>query len=299
MDRLDAMRAFVAVADRGGFAEAARRLRLSPAAVTRAVAALEDRLGLVLFHRTTRSVRLTERGAIYLKTCRQILADIEDGERRARGQDAAPRGLLTIAAPILFGRLHVLPIVESLLHAHPGLAVRLTLSDRDVHLAEEGVDVAVRIGELADSALIAIKVAEVRRVLVASPAYLRARGTPANPEALAGHDLIVFEGIEATSEWRFGPAGGTAFKVLPRLTVNNGDAAIAAAEAGLGVTRAVSYQVREGLAAGRLCLVLHDLAPPSIPVSLLHLASRQGSANLAAFLSAARERFRTHPVAAI
>ena len=299
MDRLDAMRDFVAVADRGGFAEAARRPRLSPAAVTRAVAALEDRLGLVLFHRTTRSVRLTERGAIYLKTCRQILADIEDGERRARGQDAAPRGLLTIAAPILFGRLHVLPIVESLLHAHPGLAVRLTLSDRDVHLAEGGVDVAVRIGELADSALIAIKVAEVRRVLVASPAYLRARGTPANPEALAGHDLIVFEGIEATSEWRFGPAGGTAFKVLPRLTVNNGDAAIAAAEAGLGVTRAVSYQVREGLAAGRLCLVLHDLAPPSIPVSLLHLASRQGSANLAAFLSAARERFRTHPVAAI
>ena len=299
MDRLDAMRAFVAVADLGGFAEAARRLRLSPAAVTRAIAALEDRLDLVLFHRTTRSVRLTERGAVYLRTCRQILADIEDGERLARGQDAAPRGLLSIAAPILFGRLHVLPIVETLLRAHPDLTVRLTLSDRNVHLAEEGVDVAVRIGALADSALVAVKVAQVRRVLVASPAYLAARGTPADLEALAGHDLIVFEGVEATSDWRFGPGGGTVLKVGARLTVNNGDAAIAAAEVGLGITRALSYQVREAVEAGRLRLVLDERAPPPVPVSLVYPARRQGSANLAAFLVAARGYFRASPMASV
>ena len=296
MDRLDAMRAFVTVADLGSFAEAARRLRLSPAAVTRAVALLEDQLGLVLFNRTTRSVRLTERGTLYLETCRQVLADLAHGERRARGEDAAPRGLLTVAAPILFGRLHVLPVIEAVLAAHPALSIRFMLSDRNVHLVEEGIDIAVRIGALADSALRAIKVGEVQRVLVASPAYLKARGQPETPAALARHDLIAFEGLENTNDWRFGAGDRVSVRVEPRLAVNNGDAAIAAAEAGLGITRALSYQVRAALDAGRLMLVLQAHAPASVPISLIYPARRLGSPNLAAFIKAARQRFQAHPV---
>src|ERR1700733_4558387 len=172
------MQAFAAVAELGSFAQAARRLRLSPAAVTRAVALLEDQLGLALLNRTSRSVRLTERGTLYLASCRQILAEIEDAERRVRGEDATPRGTLTVSAPIVFGRLHILPIVDRMLCEHPALTIRLDLSDRPRHLVEEGIDVAVRIGALADSALVAVKVAEVGPVLVASPAYLAARGTP-------------------------------------------------------------------------------------------------------------------------
>jgi len=296
MDRLDAMRAFVAVADLGSFAEAARRLRLSPAAVTRAVALLEDQLGLTLLSRTTRSVRLTERGALYLETCRQLLDDLAHGERRARGEDSAPRGLLTVAAPLLFGRLHVLPIVEALLREHRALTIRLMLSDRNVHLAEDGMDVAVRIGDLADSALLAVKVGEVQRVLVASPVYLAERGRPEAPAALARHDMIAFEGLENTNDWRFGVSDRTSVRIEPRLAVNSADAAIAAAEAGLGITRALSYQVRAGIEAGRLALVLPDQAPAPVPISLVYPAKRVGAPNLAAFVTAARRHFQAHPV---
>lgn len=297
MDRLDAMRVFAVVADRGSFAEAARHLRLSPAAVTRAVAALEGQIGTLLLNRTTRSVRLTERGAIYLDLCKRVLADLAEGERRVRGEDAAPRGLLVVAAPILFGRLHVLPIIERLLRTHRALSARLMLSDRLVHLADEGVDVAVRIGELADSALIAIKLGEVQRVLVASPAYLKERGEPQTPAALARHDLIAFEGMDATNDWRFGPAEKASVRVEPRLIVNGGDAAIAAAESGLGITRALSYQVRDAVQKGRLRLVLHASAPLPVPINIVHPARRVGAANLTAFITAARDHFRTRPVA--
>jgi len=298
MDRLDAMRAFAAVADLGSFAEAARRLRLSPAAVTRAVARLEDELGLLLLHRTTRAVRLTERGAVYRDACRKILADIEDADRVAQGEDAAPRGALVVAAPLMFGRLHVLPVVLTMLQEHRDLSVRLMLSDRMVHLAEDGIDVAVRIGDLADSALRAIRVGEVRRVLVASPDYLAARGTPAAPADLAAHDLIAFEGTDATSEWRFGGADRPGIRVEPRLAVTTADAAIAAAEAGLGITRTLSYQVHASLAAGRLAVLLEGFGPPALPVTLVHPARRLGSANVAAFIAAARAHLRALPVIA-
>ena len=298
MDRLDAMRAFAAVADRGSFAEAARRLRLSPAAVTRAVALLEDQLGLMLLNRTTRSVKLTERGTLYLEACRQILSDIEEADRRVRGEDAAPHGPMAIAAPIMFGRLHVLPIVVRMLREHRDLSVRLTLSDRLVHLVEEGIDVAVRIGQLADSASIAFKVGEVRRVLVASPDYLAARGTPATPGELAGHDLIAFEGVEATNDWRFGDADRTSVRIEPRLAVNTADAAIAAAEAELGITRTLSYQVHAALAAGRLRLLLESFGPPAVPVNVVYASQRLGSANIAVFVKSAREYLRTLPMIA-
>ncbi|PTS89595.1 MULTISPECIES: LysR family transcriptional regulator [unclassified Caulobacter] len=298
MDHLDSLRVFISVSTHGSFAEAARRLRLSPSVVTRAIADLERRLGLVLLHRTTRSVRLTERGEIYLASSRRILADIETADAEVRGANAAPRGLLNITAPILFGRLHVLPIVSQTLKQHSELTIRLSLSDRYVHLADEGVDLAIRIGPLADSSLMATRLGNVNRVLVASPAYLETRGLPQSPGDLIDHDVVAFENVDATNEWRFDTDRKTV-RVSPRLMVNSADAAIAAAEDGLGITRALSYQVRESVLAGRLVLLLADRMPERLPVNAVFPARRLNSANLNAFLDAARTRFKTHPLNAM
>jgi DNA-binding transcriptional LysR family regulator len=297
MDHLDAVRVFVTVAKLGSFAEAARRLRLSPSVVTRAIAQLEDRLDQTVLSRTTRSVRLTERGALYLESCRQILDDVDSAERRVRGENAAPRGELNIAAPVLLGRLQVLPIVRRLLAAHAALSIRLLLSDRYAHLIDEGVDTAVRIGHLADSSLIAVKLGMVSRVVVASPAYLRKRGIPSTPSDLARHDLIGFEYVDGTNEWRFQEGGGV--RVAPRLAVNNADAAIAAAEDGLGITRTLSYQVRAAVYAGRLVPVLQTYAPPALPVSVIYPARRIPSVNVTAFVEAARAHFKSEPLVAV
>ena len=180
MDRFEALRTFVAVADHQSFAEAARRLRISPTAASRAIAGLEEALGVTLLRRTTRSVGLTPEGAAYLQRCRIALDELDDAERSLRGEDAEPRGELIVTAPVVFGRMHILPIVTILLRAHPQLDVHLILVDRVIRLVEEGIDVAVRIADLSDSSLHAIRVAEVRRVLVASPAYLAERGVPAH-----------------------------------------------------------------------------------------------------------------------
>ena len=225
MDRLGAMRVFVSVAKLGGFTEAARRLQLSPSVVTRSIAQLEDQLGLTLLLRTTRSLHLTERGELYLESCQQILQDVDSAERQVRGEDAEPRGTLKVAAPIVFGRLHVLPIVNRVLHGFRDVAVELTLSDRNVHLVEEGVDVAVRIGELTDSSLIGVKLGLVSRVVVASSAYLKERGVPKSPAELAKHDIIAFEGLTATDDWRF-HGGGEPVRLEPRLTVDGVDASL-------------------------------------------------------------------------
>jgi DNA-binding transcriptional LysR family regulator len=298
MDRLETMRAFVTVASLGSFTAAARQLRLSPSVVTRSVADLEGRLGLVLLNRTTRSVRLTERGEIFLQSCRHVLEDIEMAERRARGEDAEPRGSLKVAAPILFGRLNVLPIISRVLTRHPGLSIHLTLSDRNVHLADESVDVAVRIGDLADSSMMAIRLGSVSRVLVASPDYLERRGIPGSPSDLSSHDIIAFESLDATNEWRFGPAG-TLVRVEPRLTVNSADAAIAAAEAALGISRTLSYQVMASVLAGRLAPLLVGFTPEQLPVSAIYPARRIASTNLNAFVRNAREYFKDNPLVPI
>ena len=293
------MRVFVAVADLGSFVEASRRLRLSAAAVTRSIALLEEELGVTLLSRTTRSVRLTERGMLYRETCAQILDDVENADRRVRGEDAEPRGPLTIAAPLVFGRLHVLPIIEQLLLKHPRLSIRLALSDRVVHLVNEGVDLAVRIGALSDSAMMAVKVGEVQRVLVASPSYLASHGTPTGPPDLTAHQLIAFESIQSTNDWRFGAEEKLSVRVEPRFSVDSADAAIVAAEAGIGITRALSYQVRAALEAGSLAAVLQDFAPASIPVNLVYPARKLGAPNVGAFLTAARAHFRAHPVSVL
>lgn len=298
MDRLDTMRAFVTVATVGSFAEAARQLRLSPSVVTRSIADLEDWLGLILLNRTTRSVRLTDRGEIFLDSCRQVLEDIEGAERRVRGEDAEPRGALKVAAPILFGRLHVLPIITRILTKHPSLTVHLTLSDRNIHLAEESVDVAVRVGDLADTSMKAIRLGSVSRVLVASPRYVERRGMPKAPNDLSAHDIIAFESLDATNEWRFGPSGKVV-RVEPRLTVNSADAAIAAAEAGLGISRTLSYQVMDSVLAGRLVPLLVSFTAEKLPVSAIYPARRIASTNLGAFIKNAREYFKDDPLVPI
>jgi DNA-binding transcriptional LysR family regulator len=294
MDYLESMRMFATVAQAGSFAEAARKLRLSPSVVTRSIAQLEDHLGLVVLNRTTRSVRVTERGRIYLERCKQILDDVEGAERLARGQDAELRGELTVAAPVMFGRLHVLPIVGAMLSTHRGLAIRLLLSDRNAHLVDDGVDVAVRVGELADSTAIAVKLATVHRVLVASSAYITARGAPAKPSDLAAYDVIAFEGLERTDEWRF--RDDRSVRVNPRLTVDSADAAIAAAEAGLGITRVMSYQVQASVRAGRLVELLPAYATQELPVNALYASRRAGANGVAAFVATARQHFRDHPL---
>lgn len=291
MDRLDAMRTFLAVADLGSFAGAARKLRLSSAAATRAVAMLEEDLGTPLLNRTTRSVRPTERGAVYAERCRRVLAEVEEARSQARGEDAQPRGLLSVTAPVMFGRLHVLPMADALVARHPALNLRLTFVDRVTHLVEEGFDLAVRIGALSDSALVAVPLTEVRRVLVASPDYLGSHGTPALPADLKTHRIIAFEGVGSTNDWRFGGTEPTGVSVQPRLSVNSADAAIACALRGGGITRVLSYQVEHELAAGHLRRVLEPCEPAPIPVSLLYQASRRGSPNISAFVMQARERF--------
>lgn len=291
MDRLDMLRTFVAVADHASFAEAARRMRVSPTAASRAVATLEEALGTILLRRTTRSVRLTEEGAAYLQHCRTALGELDNAALALRGDRASPSGTLVLTAPVTFGRLHILPIVTTLLRAHPSLKVELTLIDRVVRLVDEGIDVAVRIGDLSDSGLHALKVAEVRRVLVASPAYLAAHGTPANVPALHDHALLSFTGLDRAREWRFGPGGKVALRIEPRLTLNAADAAVRAAIDGLGIVRLLSYQTLEAVASGKLVTVFDELAPPPIPVHLVYQASRRASINVRALIDAARAYF--------
>jgi DNA-binding transcriptional LysR family regulator len=292
MDRFAELSTFVTIADEGSFAAAARRLRISPQAATRAIAALEDRLGTQLLHRTTRAVRLTDEGSAYLGRARTVLAEMNDADQMLAGAQSRPQGTLNVTASVMLGRMHVLPIVGALLKAHPELSVRLLLIDRIVQLAEEGIDVAVRIDHLEDSALRAVPVGEVRRVFVASPAYLKARGVPYEPADLRAHDVIAFTGLGSGDELRFGPRGKTGVKVRPRLIVNSGDASIAAAEAGLGIARALSYQVSKAVKAGRLKTVLDAHAPPAIPISLVFQAARAASPNVRAFIDAAKAHFK-------
>jgi DNA-binding transcriptional LysR family regulator len=292
MDRLDSLRTFIAVADKGSFTEAARSLNVSGTAATRGVAALEAALGVTLFMRTTRSVRLTEDGAAYLERCRAALADLDDAAEMLRRRTSEPRGTLVVTAPVVFGRLHILPVVTQLLGRFPALDVRLMLIDRVVRLAEEGIDVAVRIADLSDSALHALRVAEVRRVLTASPDYLAQHGEPKSATELHEHVLISFDQLAgANSEWRFGATGKPTIRIAPRLTVNSADAAIAAARAGLGIVRTLSYQVAEDVAAGRLRPVLAELEPPPVPVNLVFQASRRSSPNVRTFLDTAKLHF--------
>jgi DNA-binding transcriptional LysR family regulator len=271
MDRLDALASFVAVADRGSFVGAARQLGRSPAAVTRAVAALEDRLATRLFNRTTRAVALTDAGGRYLELCRRLLADVDELEATAASERLEPRGQLTVSAPVVFGRLHILPIVLEFLRDFPAVTLRLLLLDRIVGLVDEGVDLGIRLAPLPDSSLRAVRAGAVRRAVYASPGYLAHHGVPATPEELSDHACIAFASPGPGAErWSFGEL---AVAVRPRLVVNTAEAAIDAAIAGLGVTRVLSYQADPWVAAGRLQPVLTGHDTP-VPIHIVHPAGR-------------------------
>ena len=292
MDRFAALTTFVAVAERGGFKAASRHLGVSPPAVTRTIAALERHLGVPLFRRSTRSVALTEEGAALLERAREILMRLQDAEHVVMGRQATPHGELQITAPVVFGRLHVLPVVADLLARHRQMSVRLLLLDRNIRLVEEGIDVAVRIGEPRDSSLRSVAVGTVRQVLVASPAYCAARGHPADPKALSLHDVIAGDNVRTGSQWRFGPRS-VGVAVTPRLTVTSIDAQLAAAAAGLGIANVLSYQAAEGLAAGTLCRVLDEHAPPPMPIHLLFDAGRANLPSVRLFLDGLRARAKS------
>jgi len=290
MDRLRALELFVAVADHGSFTAAARAMRASPPAVTRAVAELEARLGVMLFHRSTRAVSLTTEGAGFVGQARRILSDLADAERELAGTQIEPSGELHITAPVTFGQIHVTPVVAGLIDRYPALDVRLLLFDRNVRLVDEGIDVAVRIGQLDDSTLLAIRIGEMRQAIVASPAYLARFGVPAGPADLARHRLILSSGPRSGSEWRFD--GRQAPAPRQHLTVNTVAAAIVAAEAGMGLANFLHYQVEDALAAGRLIEVLRPKVPETLPISLLFASGRSNSPSTRAFIDAMRNRAR-------
>jgi DNA-binding transcriptional LysR family regulator len=285
MDRLDAMQAFVAVADLQGFAPAARKLGLSPSGVTRLIAALEDRLGARLLQRTTRKVALTDVGTRYLERVRRILADVEEAESSAEGERTRPSGRLVVSAPIGFGRLHVSPLMSQYLARYPEVTAELRLTDRTINLVEDGVDLAVRIGHLPDSTLVARHVGEMRRIVVASDGYLAQRGEPDTPEAIATHDTIQFGAATAAPEWRFVEDGREVRVVCtPRFTTNSADAAIQYAGQGGGLTRVLAYQAAEAIKAGRLRIVLEKFEQPAMPIHAVYPTSRLLSAKVRAFI---------------
>jgi DNA-binding transcriptional LysR family regulator len=290
MDRIEAMQAFVAVADLRGFAPAARKLGLSPSGVTRLIAALEEHLGARLLQRTTRSVALTDVGSRYLERARRILSDVEEAEDSAQDERATPGGRLVVSAPVGFGRLHVSPIMSEYLKRYPEVSGDLRLSDRVVNLVEDGVDLAVRIGHLPDSSLVARHVGEMRRIVVASPGYLKRRGEPETPEAIASHETIRFGATMASPDWLFVRDGEEIhIAPTPRLTTNSSDAAIQYAVQDGGLTRVLAYQAAEAIKAGRLKIVLAKFEQPALPIHTVYPTSRLLSAKVRTFIDLVTE----------
>ena len=299
MDRFHLMTVFAAVAEEQGFAGGARRLGLSPPAVTRAIATLERRLGVKLLNRTTRFVRVTDAGARYLESTRRILAEADEADEAAAGVHALPRGQLAVTAPVLFGSMFVMPGIVDFLNRYPEVSVSALFVDRIVNLLEEGLDVGVRIGELPDSTMRAIPVGYVRRVVCASPRYLKRHGEPNEPGELTRHVVVAASPVSPSGEWRFGSGKqSVTAKVRPRLSVTSNDAAVHAALLGFGITRLMSYQVAAHLAAGRLRRVLANHEPPPLPIHVMHLEGRQTSAKLRGFVDLLVARFRAEPALA-
>ena len=288
------MSVFAAVIDGGSLSAAGRRLNVPLATVSRKLADLEAHLKTRLITRSTRKLVLTDAGRDYLDACRQILEQVDEAERAASGAYANVTGQIVVAAPIVFGRLHVMPVAGAFLEAHPEVDIQLRLGDRNVNLIEEHVDVALRIGALPDSNLVATQVGTVRRVVCASPVYLERFGTPKSIDDLAAHRCITFDGLEASTAWTFAGADGQKrqARVRSRMTVSTADAAIAGALLGLGLTRVLSYQVADGLRDGRLARVLIDEEPPAVPASLIYPSQGRLPMKTRAFIDFAVGRLR-------
>ena len=294
MDRLDAMSVFAAIVDEGSLSAAGRRLKVPLATVSRKLADLEAHLKTRLITRSTRKLVLTDAGRDYLAACRQILEQVDEAERAAAGAYAKVRGQLVVAAPVVFGRLHLVPVAAAFLEAHPEVDIQLRLSDRNVNLIEEHVDVALRIGALPDSNLVATQVGMVRRVVCASPAYLERFGWPQSLQDLARHQCVTFDGLDAATAWTFADAAGQKrqARVRSRMTVTTADAAIEAAVLGLGLTRVLSYQVADALRIGRLARVLAEEESPAVPASLIHPGQGRLPMKTRAFIDFAVGRLR-------
>ncbi len=294
MDRLEAMAILVAAVETGSLSGAGRRLGVPLPTISRKVSDLEARLNARLLVRTTRKLTLTDAGADYVAACRRILDEVEEAERRAAGEYVAPKGELTITAPIVFGRLALLPVVGAFLAAYPEIDIRLALSDRRTHLIEEHVDLAVRIGALADSSLVAARVGWVRYVVCGSPAFFAGHGEPKAPEDLSGLPCVTFDVLGSTTTWRFNPPGQDQrlVPVRSRLAVNRAESAIDAAIAGVGVTRVLSYQVAEAVADGRLKVVLGAFEAEPVPVHLVHAGQGTLPLKTRAFLDLAAPMLR-------
>ncbi|MDX2050970.1 MAG: LysR family transcriptional regulator [Polyangiaceae bacterium] len=286
MDRLEAMGVFVAVAELRGFAPAARRLKVSASAATRLVAALEEHLGARLLQRTTRSVTLTDAGSRYLERARRILADVAEAEAAAQAERTTPAGQFVVAAPNVFGRLHVAPLMCTYLARYPAVTGELTLSDRVSNLVEEGIDAAVRIGHLEDSRQVARMVGATRRVLVAAPKYLARSKKLRTPDDIVHHHTIQFTALNPLPEWRFQSALGADHRIAikPHYTTNSADAAIGHAERAGGLTLALSYQVVEAVKAGRLRVILPEYELPPLPIHIVYSSTRMLSAKVRAFV---------------
>ncbi|MFM0310614.1 LysR family transcriptional regulator [Paraburkholderia sp. RL17-383-BIF-A] len=297
MDRIDAMKVFVATLDEGSLVGASRRLGRSPAAVSRAIAFLEEHVGTALLHRTTRTIRLSEAGERYAAACRRILTDLEEADLLIAGERSAPRGLLTITAPVAAGQDMLRAIIDDFIDRYPAVSVRLDMLDRPVSLIDEGMDVALRIAHLPDSTLVAIPVGETRRVVTASPRYLAKHPPIVEPADLARHQIISMTHFGLDS-WSFPPPNGSTIprvvQFTPRFIVNSIQAAVASAVAGHGVTRLFSYHVAEQVKEGSLEIVLSDNEPAPLPVHLLTPQGRLAVPKVREFVDFAAPRLRRH-----
>lgn len=295
MDRLEAMTLLVASVETGSFSAAGRKLGMPLPTISRKVADLEARLKTRLLVRSTRKLALTEAGVAYVAACKRIIELVDEAEAQATGEYNVPRGELTITAPIVFGRLHVLPVVNDFLAHFREINVRMALSDRNVNLVDDHIDMAVRIGELPDSTMMATKVGSVRRVICGSPDYLATHGTPKTPEDLVDHLSVMFSVFAAGQSWTFTPKGKGAANVarpLCRLKINTAEAAIDAAIAGVGLTNVLSYQAARAVSAGKLVIVLQDYEPPPMPVHLIHAGQGLLPLKMRCFLEFAAPRLR-------
>jgi len=293
MDRFESMTVLLAAVETGSLSAAGRKLGMPLATVSRKVSEIEAHLKARLLSRSTRQLTLTDAGRDYVIACKRILEDMSEAERAASGEYSAPRGGLVISAPIVFGRLHVLPVVTEFLKAYPEVDVRLVLGDRIVNLMEDEVDLAVRIGELPDSSLIATRVGTIRHVVCGSPAYFAEYGAPKSPSELSAHRCITFTALMSPNAWTFDVNGASvSVPVRPRLTVNTAEAAIDAAVSGVGMTRVLSYQIEGAKRAGLLHLALEEFGPAPLPVSLLYTGQGRLPQKLRAFLDFATPRLR-------
>jgi DNA-binding transcriptional LysR family regulator len=293
MDRLDAMNIIVAAGEGGSFSAAARRLGVPLPTVSRKVSDLEAHLNTRLFNRSTRRITLTDAGEAYLQACKRILEDVSEAERAASGEFNTPRGDLVISAPIEFGRLHVLPTITDFLEAYPDVRVRFVQSDRMINLLEDHVDLAVRIGELADSSLVATRCGTTRRVVCGSPGYLAEFGTPKHPMDLVAHALVSFEGSASPYTWQFkSDTSDLAVPIRPKLIVNTVEAAVDATIEGVGLTRVFLYQMERAMKTGALLIALKRFEPNPSPINLVYPSQRRLPLKVRAFRDFAAPRLR-------